>query len=207
MALSAICSSCGAAKEPHPKIYRCSACQKQYDHERYLANRAKVLERSRIWQAEHSEYRKDYMKRYYEDRKQQFLAGNRARYESNKDSYLAQQAEYYAQNRERICSRVSKYRKNNPDKINALGHAARARKANAEGRFTESEWLAIIARQRGKCASCGKKRKLTKDHIVPLSRGGSNFAFNIQGLCKSCNSSKNAKMVSGAQHSLFDRVA
>jgi 5-methylcytosine-specific restriction endonuclease McrA len=34
----------------------------------------------------------------------------------------------------------------------------------------------------------------TQDHIIPVSRGGGLTFENIQALCKSCNSSKNAKL-------------
>lgn len=41
-----------------------------------------------------------------------------------------------------------------------------------------------------KCAYCGKKRKLTQDHFIPLSKGGEYSLNNIVPVCLSCNSSK-----------------
>lgn len=97
----------------------------------------------------------------------------------------------------------------------------RARRAGAFGSHTEAEWQAIVARQRGRCAGAGQPyqsprcesraggsaTQLTRDHIIPLSRGGSDMACNIQGLCRPCNSKKNAKLISGLQPTIFDRVA
>jgi 5-methylcytosine-specific restriction endonuclease McrA len=82
----------------------------------------------------------------------------------------------------------------------------RARRAHAIGDFTSAEFALIVRKQRGKCAECGKERKLEADHIVPLSQGGSGFAFNIQGLCKPCNCRKGAKIREYAHPSLFDRA-
>ena len=58
----------------------------------------------------------------------------------------------------------------------------------------------LYDRQRGKCAKCGKRLQiddyksadnyLTFDHILAVSRGGSNGLSNLQGLCAFCNNRK-----------------
>ena len=40
------------------------------------------------------------------------------------------------------------------------------------------------------CAWCGTRDGLTVDHVVPLSRGGSNKPDNLRVLCRRCNSSR-----------------
>lgn len=63
---------------------------------------------------------------------------------------------------------------------------------------TKEQWEHIISSQKGKCAMCGAKfsdnKPATKDHIVPLSKGGIHRSDNIQALCKSCNGHKHSKI-------------
>ena len=66
----------------------------------------------------------------------------------------------------------------------------KAKLLGAVGVLRPENWLAIVERQEGKCGACGKKCRLTLDHIVPLSLGGSNLPANIQGLCKRDNCRK-----------------
>jgi len=52
----------------------------------------------------------------------------------------------------------------------------------------------VWQRDRGCCAKCGNQENLEYDHIIPVSKGGSNTARNIQLLCEKCNRSKSANI-------------
>ena len=43
------------------------------------------------------------------------------------------------------------------------------------------------------CSYCGSDRDLQGDHILPLSRGGSNAFDNVATACKACNRAKSSK--------------
>lgn len=44
-----------------------------------------------------------------------------------------------------------------------------------------------------KCANCGSKKNLHIDHIVPLSKSGTNKKSNLQLLCRDCNLRKGGR--------------
>jgi len=94
-------------------------------------------------------------------------------------------------------SKVSsaRYKKENPDKIRAILNARRTRQTQAGGSFTEKEWNILCKKCKSRCACCGKRRRLTVDHIIPVSKGGTSDISNIQPLCQSCNSKKRDKVV------------
>ena len=52
----------------------------------------------------------------------------------------------------------------------------------------------VWRRDQGKCVECGSQNRLEYDHIIPVSKGGSNTARNVQLLCEQCNRSKGAKI-------------
>lgn len=54
--------------------------------------------------------------------------------------------------------------------------------------------LFVWRRDNGKCVKCGSKTNLEFDHIIPVSKGGSNTERNIQILCEHCNRQKSNKI-------------
>lgn len=48
----------------------------------------------------------------------------------------------------------------------------------------------VWRRDQGTCAKCGSREKLEYDHIIPVAKGGSNTARNIELLCETCNRAK-----------------
>lgn len=72
----------------------------------------------------------------------------------------------------------------------------RHRLRNAIGSHTAAEWQGIVTKSGDRCLRCGIRAvdtfygRLTKDHIVPLESGGTDYASNLQPLCVRCNSWK-----------------
>ncbi len=75
------------------------------------------------------------------------------------------------------------------------------READADGAHSEFEWQQVLNTFGNQCVRCGSHAeqtrflKLTKDHVVPLASGGSDFASNLQPLCQSCNSWKGNRYI------------
>ncbi len=67
-------------------------------------------------------------------------------------------------------------------------------KANG-GRHTTEEWIELCAKYDNKCVACRKEKRLTRDHVIPVSKGGSNHISNIQPLCHQCNARKHTSSI------------
>lgn len=156
-----------------------------YMRDYYRKNRKQELARYYRWKEEHREEIKEYWREYCRERK------------SKKREYDQQ---YRIANRDKIRAGKKKWVENNRESIRLKGrvYAAlrNARKRKTGGSYTKKDIKDQYARQHGKCYYCGQKVGDTYhvDHVVPLSRGGSNSPENLVVACVHCNLSKSNKL-------------
>lgn len=87
----------------------------------------------------------------------------------------------------------SKRIKENPMLAVAFSHRRRVKLKAAKGSLSAEQILLRFKYHGNKCFYCGSLGKMTADHRIPISRGGSNWPSNIVPACKSCNSRKHTK--------------
>lgn len=124
---------------------------------------------------------------------------NRKLYKQNRAIILAKSSRRYSTKRNIILAKQKIRKRNDPHfklKLAKWNAERRARLIGVPGKYTLNEIDNLAARQKYKCANCGKsiKRKHEVDHIVPLKLpGATNDIRNIQLLCVTCNRKKSAK--------------
>lgn len=142
---------------------------------------------------------KKYGAEWYAENKVRLVPLRRKWYLENKKAHNARSLAYYYANPEVWREYHKKWAQQNRELMrlytSASGAKRRAAKVNSLGSFTASDVRELLKLQKGKCAACRDKLtyKFHRDHIVPLSRGGSNDKRNIQLLCPACNVRKHAK--------------
>jgi len=149
------------------------------------------------WATANPEYNKARRKKHYDENKEQAKIV-RQEYLSNPENVAkvkASRKKYYEENREREIAKVLEWQKQNPEYKKAIDQNRRTQKTKAGGSFTVQEWVVLCEKYDYRCVCCHKKRKLTIDHIVPVSKGGTSNIENLQPLCRSCNSRKGTNTV------------
>lgn len=128
------------------------------------------------------------------DYKRQHPEASQRDYEKNKLSYKTKAKRWADANPEKRRAVLKNYRENHPDVTHYHHVKRRASENNAEGMFSWEEWIMLLQKYGNKCLACGSE-EVTRDHVVPISRGGSNTIDNIQPLCKPCNSRKGTQTI------------
>ena len=167
----------------------CKECHNRDSREYKRANREKMTQSARDYRNKMRENdlprlrelerkarisRKEYIKQYYIN---------------NKPAERAKRKDYYAANKDKWVKYGRTYSRNNPDKIAENNHKRRAGRKTGE-HYTAEQWKQLCDDCGNKCLCCGDETKLTIDHIVPISKGGTNHISNIQPLCYPCNRKK-----------------
>lgn len=90
---------------------------------------------------------------------------------------------------------IKNWFRSHPEKVRVYGKTRLAFVRGAEGKYTAKEWKDLCDKYGNICLCCKEKKPLCADHVIPVSKGGSNYISNIQPLCRPCNSRKFDKTI------------
>lgn len=168
----------------------CKSCRKRWNKE----NKAKVAAYKQRWYEENRERVIGRARTWYRANQERRAEWHRCWYLANQEHLIEYQRRYRKEYPNKVIAYKRRWYAANPDKVYAMTQRRRAREHEAEGTHTAVEWRELCEAYDNRCAHCGNaEASLTRDHVIPLSRGGSDYIENIQPLCRSCNSRKGTK--------------
>jgi 5-methylcytosine-specific restriction endonuclease McrA len=160
------------------------------------ANLEKYRDRAREYKKKNIEKVREAQRNYCDKNREALSQRRRAAWD---DVARAKRREWRKLNAEKIAADVkirgAKWKRENKERVRVHNRNREAVKKAAEGTHTAEDIKRLRDRQKDKCACC--KTKLNGnghvDHIIALSRGGSNWPKNLQLLCEHCNCTKHAR--------------
>jgi 5-methylcytosine-specific restriction endonuclease McrA len=186
------CNKCGTVLPPsgyYKERATCKECVKAKERERYATEEYKKYSRER----RRRERSDPELKARDRDNLREWRKANPERY---KAQYTRNNSARYWADPQRAKDKGRAWRKANPEKHTAqvLKYTHRKR-ANGGPGVSLAEWKAIQENHKNACYYCGTtSQKLTRDHLVPLSKGGVDAPSNVVPACRPCNSRKHTMM-------------
>ena len=144
---------------------------------------------------------KERWKKYYEKNETKITEQRKQWWEDNPEYQKKYNKEYYIENKVKLLEYQKQHNKTENGKANhqRANTKRRARMREIINTLTTEEWLNILKEHNYKCVYCGcefgEDTLPTKDHIIPISKGGDNIKENIIPACRSCNSRKRDKIL------------
>ena len=160
--------------------------------------------------------RKEYMEQYYQNHKEEIDEYQKQYCQDHKKERNEYSKQWRKDNHEYALEYRKQWKKEHPDNVleyqkkwakTEKGKATSQRGQNKRrtilkeiiNTLTAEEWLDILEKHNYRCAYCGIEFDCenlpTRDHIIPISKGGNNTKDNIVPACKSCNAKKYNKIL------------
>ncbi len=173
------CATCKKEHARYNREYKLShpdtGEDKSRRHAYYLANRKRIRGRNREWYLSHKRLAKGYGKKSYN---------------LHKETVKVRSRTYYRENIEKIRGQIREYFKTESGKLSKKITGLNRRKKS--GRCSAVSLQARWDMFGGLCWVC-KSPATETDHVIPLSRNGTNWPANLRPICSPCNLKKGNK--------------
>ncbi|MDD5145037.1 MAG: adenylyltransferase/cytidyltransferase family protein [Candidatus Pacebacteria bacterium] len=196
------------------KIRKCKKCGKEFipntSNQIYCGSKTKRkgcswgnvnIDRSkRRWKKDkrYRAYQKEYQKKWMKEQRGLNTDYAERQRERKRNYYKGEKGK----------SEAARWRKRNIKKILEWNRRRLLQKKGILGFHRNVEWEELKKNYDYSCAECGISEKelaiiwkgtsfvkLTKDHVIPVTKGGTDFINNIQPLCVSCNARKHNQIM------------
>ena len=170
----------------------CKVCDKEYQKEYRENNKDTIKEKNKVYRENNKDKIREYKKEYRENNKDKIREGRKVHYENNKDKVREGRKVYYENNKDTILEKNKVYYENNKDKVREWSKRYQHKKRGNGGSYTKAQWLDALEYFDYKCAYTGEciKHSCDIEHIVPISKGGTSYIWNLVPSTKSANCSK-----------------
>jgi 5-methylcytosine-specific restriction endonuclease McrA len=164
--------------------------------ETYKLNREVISKYKKEWREPRREALNQSRREYYRAHKEEINSRKRELYLVNADKRREYMKDWRTGHPESVSASLSKYLQSHLREHSEKEQRRRSAKRSSGGSFTRQEWVELCNYYGNKCLCCGKSDvRLTVNHIIPVKLGGRGSIDNIQPLCISCNSKKNARHI------------
>lgn len=167
-----------------PYCKKCRHAERAEQYKNSPSLMEKTRERAAKWFLDNIERARENRKKQYQNNREKAIADARKWREENIDKYKEYNREHHK------CSYP-----NNKERINCNTRNRRAKIAGLSGKHTKKDIDNLFVKQSGKCFYCGDILNTYQvDHVIPVSRGGSNSPDNLVLACEFCNKSKGNRL-------------
>lgn len=173
-----------------------------YRRKYYLANRVSAIENQKKYVAAHRNQRNAYKRRWRKLNAERENRKARIYYSEHRDACKRNVDNWMKKNYKRYMVWLKEYKRVSWAKLSPL--EKKRKRAMSYCRMNENFWNRFLEKWKSigrRCYLCKRylpKIKITIDHVIPSSKGGSDDISNLMPACGPCNSSKGNKILRAA---------
>jgi 5-methylcytosine-specific restriction endonuclease McrA len=190
---------------------QCVVCNLAHAERYEQANHEYVANYRKAWREANKDKLSAKTMAWREANRERWDEAARAWQKANKEQVAAKRAAWHRANAEHRRIKAKVWREENLERTKAVKKVwlaanklrtrvytenRRVRKLTNGGSHTPEQIEELYAKQQHHCAGCGAsiRKRYEVDHIIPVTRGGTNDISNIQLLCMPCNRTKHNKL-------------